>query len=239
MAPHANNDVMPLNGSLRPAPSAPAGPLFKVDSPNVTYTEDAIETRYTYHTTAVTRTLDNKYLATPTAQTYHFKVGRKVPKVGVMLVGWGGNNGSTVTAGIIANREGYSWDTREGTRPANYYGSVIMGSTVKLGTDVKTGKEINIPFHEMLPMVHPNSLAIDGWDISKKNLAEAMERAQVLEPTLKALVREEMAGMKPRPSIYYPDFIAANQEKRATNLIPSSGDHASWSDVEHLRGDIR
>lgn len=29
---------------------------------------------------------------------------RTVPRLGVMLVGWGGNNGSTVTAGVLANR---------------------------------------------------------------------------------------------------------------------------------------
>lgn len=30
---------------------------------------------------------------------------KKVPKLGVMLVGLGGNNGSTFTAGILANRK--------------------------------------------------------------------------------------------------------------------------------------
>lgn len=33
---------------------------------------------------------------TPKSETYHFKTQKKVPKVGMMLVGWGGNNGSTV-----------------------------------------------------------------------------------------------------------------------------------------------
>jgi myo-inositol-1-phosphate synthase len=64
-----------------------------------------------------------------------------------------------------------------------------------------------------------------------------MDRACVLEPSLKELVRKEMAEMKPLPSIYYPDFIAANQEERADNLVP--GSKASWEHVEHLRNDIR
>lgn len=34
---------------------------------------------------------------------------RKVPKVGVMLVGLGGNNGSTFTAGILANKYKTTW----------------------------------------------------------------------------------------------------------------------------------
>jgi myo-inositol-1-phosphate synthase len=240
MAPHAD-DIMPVSGSLNGfgthSPSASSGSLFTVDSPNVVYTDDAIKTKYTYHIATVTSTPDYKYVAIPRTLTYHFKVDRKVPKVGVMLVGWGGNNGSTVTAGIIANRRGLVWETREGPRAANYYGSMMMGSTVKLGTDLKTGKEINVPFHEMLPIIHPNDLVIGGWDISSMPLAQAIDRACVLEPTLKDLVREEMAEMKPLPSIYYPDFIAANQEARADNLI--SGSKASWDHVEHLRKDIR
>ena len=211
--------------------------LFTVTSPNVVYTDSEIRSKYTYRTTLVNRGDDGKYVATPQETIYDFKVDRKVPKLGVMLVGWGGNNGSTVTAGIIANRRGLVWDTREGPRAANYYGSVIMGSTMKLGTDAKTRKDVNIPFHDVLPMVHPNDIVIGGWDISKLNLAESMGRAQVLEPTLKAQVRKEMAEMVPLPSIYYPDFIAANQEDRADNLIP--GSKACMAHVEQIRKDIR
>ena len=36
----------------------------------------------------------------------------KVPKLGVMLVGLGGNNGSTFTAGILANKHKMTWLTR-------------------------------------------------------------------------------------------------------------------------------
>ena len=211
--------------------------IFVVNSPNVNYTDNEILSKYTYRTTDITVGSDGKLVATPKQTLYDFKVERKVPKVGVMLVGWGGNNGSTVTAGILANRRGLTWETREGKREANYYGSLLMASTVKLGTDAKTGNEINIPFHKMLPMAHPNDFVISGWDISSLNLSEAMDRACVLEPTLKDLVRKEMANMKPLPSIYYPDFIAANQEERADNLIP--GAKASMEHVEQIRKDIR
>lgn len=155
----------------------------------------------------------------------------------MMLVGWGGNNGTTVTAGILANRRQAVWDTREGKRAANYYGSVVMASTVKLGVDEVTEQEVNIPFHDVLPMVHPNDLVIGGWDISGMNLADAMNRAQVLEPSLKQMLYKEMSLMKPLPSIYYPDFIAANQEDRADNVLP--GETARMEHVEQIRKDIR
>jgi myo-inositol-1-phosphate synthase len=210
---------------------------FTVNSPNVCYTENEILSKYVYRTTSVEQTAEGKYVATPKETVYDFKVQRNVGKVGMMLVGWGGNNGSTVTAGIIANRLGLVWDTREGPRAANYYGSVVMSSTIKLGTDAKTGKDINIPFHDVLPMAHPNDLVIGGWDISGMNLADAMDRAAVLEPALKNQVKKTMAAMRPLPSIYYPDFIAANQEDRADNLL--EGSKACLAHVEQVRQDIR
>ena len=210
---------------------------FVVDSPNVVYTDTEIKSKYAYRTTSVTLNGAGKYVATPKETLYDFKVERKVPRTGMMLVGWGGNNGTTVTAGIIANRRGLVWETREGPRAANYYGSVVMGSTMKLGTDAKTHKEVNIPFHDVLPMVHPNDLVIGGWDISRMDLAQAMDRAAVLEPTLKIQVRKDLSQMVPLPSIYYPDFIAANQEDRADNLI--EGKKACLAHVEQIRKDIR
>src|SRR5580700_3512090 len=146
MAPHADVALGDANGSVNfTGPSN--RDIFTVNSANVTYTEDEIKSKYTYRTTSVIQDANGKYVATPKETLYEFKVSRRIPKIGVMLVGWGGNNGSTVTAGIIANRRGLVWDTREGPRAANYYGSIVMSSTMKLGTDPKTSKDVNIPLH--------------------------------------------------------------------------------------------
>ena len=237
MAPHAETGTGYMSGYSMNEITFEKKDLFTVNSPNVVYTDDNIKSKYVYRTTAVTKTASGQYVASPKETVYDFQVDRKVGKVGMMLVGWGGNNGSTVTAGILANRRKLVWDTREGTRTANYYGSVVMGSTIKLGTDAETHEEINIPFHDVLPMLHPNDLVIGGWDINGMDLAGAMDRAQVLEPALKTLVRKEMALMTPLPSIYYPDFIAANQEDRADNILP--GNKACTAHVEQIRKDIR
>ena len=233
MAPHAEEP----KAYTSIANHASKKDLFKVDSPNVVYSEKEINSKYVYRTTAVSQSEAGTYVATPKETVYDFKVDRKVGKVGMMLVGWGGNNGTTVTAGILANRQGLTWETREGPRAANYYGSVVMGSTMKLGTEAATAKEINIPFHDVLPMVHPNDLVIGGWDISSMNLAKAMDRAAVLEPTLKFQVEKQMEQMNPLPSVYYPDFIAANQGERADNVL--EGSKASMAHVEQIRKDIR
>lgn len=58
-----------------------------------------------------------------------------------------------------------------------------------------------------------------GWDISSVDLGRAMERAQVFDWSLQEQLRPHMSRMKPRPSIYIPEFIAANQESRADNVL--------------------
>lgn len=92
----------------------------------------------------------------------------------------------------------------------NYrYGSLLQASTVKLGS--KDNQDVFVPMSSMLPMVHPNDIEIDGWDISSMNLADAMERAKVLDINLQRQLKSHMIHMKPRKSIYYADFIASNQ----------------------------
>jgi len=90
------------------------------------------------------------------------------------------------------------------------YGSLTQASTVKLGRRIK-GEDVYVPMSSMLPMVNPDDIEIDGWDISDVNLAEAMTRARVLDVNLQIQLRPYMAHMRPRKSIYYPDFIASNQ----------------------------
>nr|XP_015220819.1 PREDICTED: inositol-3-phosphate synthase 1 [Lepisosteus oculatus] len=205
---------------------------IRVDSSNVKYTERYIEAQYSYHTSAVSR--DNgTYKVTPRSTHYTFRTERKLPKLGVMLVGWGGNNGTTVTAAVLANRLGLSWRTKTGWKKANYFGSLLQASTVCLGTGPEG--DVFVPFHDLLPMVHPNDIVFDGWDISSLDLARAMERAQVLDWSLQEQLRPHMAKLKPRPSIYIPEFIAANQGERADNVLGGSMEEQ----MEQIRKDIR
>lgn len=63
-----------------------------------------------------------------------------------------------------------------------------------------------------------------------------MERARVIDYNLQTKLRPIMEKMKPRPSVYYPDFIAANQADRADNLMEGN---SKWDHVEKIREDIR
>ncbi|KAJ1833102.1 Myo-inositol-1-phosphate synthase [Coemansia sp. RSA 2711] len=224
-----------LANAAAPATGASGATAFKVDSPNVRYTDDSIESTYAYDTTVVSRdSASGKLSAKPTQVRYQFRTKTNVGRVGLMMVGWGGNNGSTLTASILANKQGISWETRKGPQSANYYGSLMMASTVKLGVDAQL-KDVYVPFNEVVPMAHPNDVVIGGWDISSLSIGDAMRRAQVLPVDLQRRVYDELAQLKPLPSVYYPDFIAANQEDRADNLIGGT----KQEQLDHLRKDIR
>ncbi|XP_026877536.2 inositol-3-phosphate synthase 1-A [Electrophorus electricus] len=205
---------------------------IRINSPNVRYTEQYIESQYSYHTSTVSADGDT-YTVTPNTTEFTFCTVRTVPKLGVMLVGWGGNNGSTVTAAALANKLGLTWRTKTGIKSANYYGSLLEASTVSLGSGPKG--EVFVPFRDLLPMVHPNDIVFDGWDISSMDLGSAMERAQVLDWSLQEKLRPHMSPLRPRPSIYIPEFIAANQKQRADNVLIGS----KAEQVEQIRRDIR
>lgn len=53
---------------------------------------------------------------TPRSTEMTFRTERRVPRLGVMLVGWGGNNGTTVTAAVLANKLGLTWRTKTGVK---------------------------------------------------------------------------------------------------------------------------
>eukprot|EP01091_Cochliopodium_minus_P008822 TRINITY_DN2060_c0_g1_i4.p1 TRINITY_DN2060_c0_g1~~TRINITY_DN2060_c0_g1_i4.p1 ORF type:complete len:525 (+),score=187.70 TRINITY_DN2060_c0_g1_i4:165-1739(+) len=208
---------------------------FKVNSPNVVYSQDKITSKYTYNTEVVTKNEQGQYIVNPKSEQYTFQTESTVPKLGMLVVGWGGNNGSTITGAIEANKRKISWNTKEGVKEPNYWGSITQSSTVSIGIDEK-GDDVYIPLGNLLPMVHPNDIVIGGWDINKANIAESMKRACVFDYDLQRQLHPHLEHLIPMPSIYYPDFIAANQSDRADNLI--EGDDKQ-KHLERIRSDIQ
>ena len=234
----------------------PSDYTIQVNSRNTIYSGEYIESKYIYEMNHCEVDHQSKQVQiTPRKYQYNFRTKRHVQRTGVMLVGWGGNNGSTVTGATIANRDNLTWMRKgnhrrkrsfysnnirslgflEGEQRSNYYGSLTQSTTIRLGSN-NDGKEVHIPFNTILPMLHPNEMVIGGWDINNANLYEAMRRACVFDYELQEKLKAKMSQLKPLPSIYYPDFIAANQEDRATNLIPKG---TKQQDLEHIRNDIR
>jgi Myo-inositol-1-phosphate synthase len=208
--------------------------MIEVNSRNIEYTSNEIKTKYIYQTTKVERSPSEKRITvTPVDVEIKFKIQRNVPKVGVMLVGWGGNNGTTFTGAYLANKHNISWNTKTGEKQPNWFGSLLQSSTVSLGFS-EQGEEF-VAMRDVLPMLKPDDLVIDGWDISSLSITDAMKRAEVFEYDLQQKLTPYLANMKPRAAVYRPDFIAANQSDRADNCILGTAEQQ----MMNVRQDIR
>ena len=86
---------------------------FCVDTKNVEKKDDEIISTYTYETSKIVSD-KNGVSVVPCTKKIQFKTNTKIPKLGVMIIGWGGNNGTTVTNGILANKLSLKWDTKRG-----------------------------------------------------------------------------------------------------------------------------
>jgi len=155
-----------------------------------------------------------------------------------MIVGLGGNNGSTFTAGILANKYGVQWETKKGMQEPNFFGSFTQMATAHCGYrhNVKTNnlEDVFVPVKEMMPMCNPIDFEISGWDISGMNLYDACKRAQVLEPALINGLKKHLEDIVPLPAVLTADYIAGNQSDRADNMIKGS----NADKVKQIREDI-
>lgn len=155
------------------------------------------------------------------------------------MVGLGGNNGSTLVAGILANKKKLTWEAKTGVQSANFYGSFTQSATAHVGFkyDAATGSLTDVykPVKELVPMVEPCEFEIGGWDISKMNLYDACKRSKVLEPDLIKQLKSDLQAIVPMPSALNPDFIASNQSDRADNVLLGTNQEI----VNKLKQDIQ
>lgn len=207
-------------------------------SPGIQKNETEADIEVTYHNRFTVYTADEQSQRSM-LQTKTIKTQKAVPRLGVMLVGLGGNNGSTFTAGVLANKRQLSWRTRNGEQKSNFYGSFTQSATTHCGFtfDETTGslKDVFKPIKELLPMADPVNFEISGWDISGLNLYEAAKRARVLEPTLLQQLKEDLEAITPLPAALNPDFIASNQADRSDNVMTGTNREL----INAIRGQIR
>ena len=76
---------------------------------------------------------------------------------------------------FVPNCSGITWNTKDGLKSPNYFGSLTQASTLRIGNF--QGEEVYVPFKALLPMVEPNDIVFGGWDISGLNLAGKRLRA--------------------------------------------------------------
>lgn len=230
-----DNNEQRLISSTRKAGASTAHGTFQVISPDVKYDDDFIRSTFKYSTVKAKTDSNGNVQAIPTETIYHFETDRKPRRLGLMQVGWGGNNGTTVTAAIIANQHSMSWETKDEQLLPNYNGSLTQASTIRIGFD-QNGMDIFVPMKSVIPMVNPNDIVLGGWDISGANIADAMDRAKVLEPDLKRKLKSYTSKMKPLPGIFDQSFIAKNQKPRADNVIDTAD---KQQQLNKVREDIK
>ena len=156
---------------------------------------------------------------------HQLKTMAKIPTLGFMLIGLGGENGTTVTAGILANKKKLVWQTKRGPAQATYYGSFTQSVTTKVGMKVKKDElgqpkieDIYMGIKDLLPMVNPNDLVIGGWDINDADMYSATIAAKVLEPDMIAQLKTELSQIKPLAAVLNPAYVAPGQLERANNI---------------------
>lgn len=216
-------------------------PRARVLSTNASYGPDCITASYDYDfVQSSIQECTGMTIVSPVRRKYVFKTKTRIPRVGVMLVGLGGNNGTTFAAGILANKHNITWNTRTGPITANYWGSLTQCATFSTGTTANADAngaftETHARLGDMLPMLCPSDIVVGGWDINGENLKNAMARAHVLDYDLQQKLAPYMEKIKPLPGIYFPKFIAANQEERADSVYEN---HSYYCILKKLRGDI-
>lgn len=230
-----DNTEQRLRARFRSAGAVTAKGPFRVTSPHVQYTPTHILSRYQYTSTHTSIDQAGNVTAEPRSRVYRFRTNAVPRKMGLLQVGWGGNNGTTVTAAVLANQLGIAWQTRNQTYKPNFNGCLTQVGTLRVGFD-DIGRDVFVPLKNVVPMANVTDIVLGGWDISAMNMADAMDRAGVLEFDLRTKLRDKMEKMVPWKAVFDQSFIAKNQRERADNIMDETNKHAQ---LEKLRKDIR
>lgn len=150
-------------------------------------------------------------------------------KIGILVVGLGGNNGVTMVAGFLANNQKLEWETGAAGRVSapNWNGCITQ-------LPPKGG---GVGFQGRYPLANATNAAIGGWDIRPTLLGDALYASRVLEYDLVRQVREEMNSMDIMKGVYDESFLGESQYETATHIV--TGIDSFFDKVEHIRKDIR
>jgi len=206
-----------------------------VKSSHAKYTEDFIDSSYEYTRSEAVRNADGSIECKDVTKTLEFRVQKKKGKLGVMMVGLGGNNGTTLAGGIIANRKKLTWEADlKGTKTANWIGSMMEVGTMKIGTDAEN-KDIFVPLKSVLPTTNASDVVLGGWDIHHRTMAESAKVSKVLATDLQHQLHDDLKDWVPLKGIYRPGWIAKNQASRAN----WTKEGTIKQQLDELRNDIK
>jgi myo-inositol-1-phosphate synthase len=150
-------------------------------------------------------------------------------KIGILIVGVGGNNGVTLVAGQIANNKTLTWETSAaGKVSAPCWNGCITQLLPKGG---------GVGFRGRYDLADAAVSEVGGWDIRPTPLGDALYNSRVLEYDLVRQVRDEMNQIHIMKGIYDSSFLGESQYDTATHIV--TGLTTLAEKVEHIRKDIR
>jgi myo-inositol-1-phosphate synthase len=143
----------------------------------------------------------------------------KSSSIGILVIGLGGYNGTTLLAGVVANRRGIDWHGPQGQpKSPNYLGCI---------TQLKSkGKYGGVGFSDVLPgLASVNDAAIGGWDIRSTCLGDALLKQQILDYDLVRQVKDEMNTTYPVLKGYFDArFIGSKLHEDANHILTTNDD---------------
>ena len=155
------------------------------------------------------------------------------PNVGILIVGLGGANGTTLLSGIFANRQNLTWRGARGEpMSSNYYGCItqLHPKGIHGGVGFRT---------KVSGLANANHASVGGWDIRPTVLGEALLEHQILDYDLVRQVKEDMNGVEVFRGYYDERFIGSSQHDQATHILSKKEAPIAAMALKRIRADIR
>ena len=156
-------------------------------------------------------------------------------KIGVMIIGIAGNNGSTLTAGILGYQKKLNWEDKNGIHEIDFLGSLYQYGSTNVAF-YKDGKPYSKLLRNIMNMKKIDDLIIGGWDIISSNLYQSCKNNKILDIDLLKKLKKDLENIQPLPGVFYKDFIASNQTSKVNNTKINKNN--KWNDVLSVINDI-
>lgn len=152
---------------------------------------------------------------------------------GILVVGLGGANGTTMLAGILANKLNIEWHGPKGEHMTpNYYGCITQLDS--------RGVHGGVGYRNVIRgLADANKCAVGGWDIRSDKLGDALLKAQILDYDLVRQVQVEMNKTKLFRGLFDPRFIGSSQHDTANYILTEQEAKSDAEALKCLRADIR
>jgi myo-inositol-1-phosphate synthase len=152
-------------------------------------------------------------------------------EAGILIVGIGGANGTTLLAGIMANRQKIDWRGPRGEPMSpNYYGCITQLEEKGGGVGYK---------NKIKGLADASMASIGGWDIRPAKLGDALLDAQILDYDLVRQLKDDMNKVKVFRGLYDERFIGSSQHSGATHILSNHEAGTASEALKCLRADIR